>query len=58
MSLAGTVVTSWTLTQGVAGWQVRPFYCNGQIFFVTEFSEFCETFRKKANEIWVFVSLV
>ena len=45
MCLAGTVVASWSLTQ-VAGWN-NLFKI--VIFFVTEFSEFNETFRKTSN---------
>ena len=46
LCLLGTVVASWTLTQEVAGWQgFDPFYS----FFVTELSEFRETFRKNSS---------
>ena len=43
MCLAGTVVASWSLTQEVTG--SIPFIVMTNIF-VTEFSEFSETFRK------------
>ena len=43
MCLAGTVAASWSLTQEVAGWQVRALsmYSN-DIYFVAEISEFSE----------------
>ena len=46
MCLAGTVVASWSLTQEVAG--SNPFTVMTNIF-VTEFSEFTETFRENSN---------
>ena len=46
MCLAGAVVASWSLTQQVAG--SNP--CNDKYFFVTEFAEISETFRKNSNE--------
>ena len=45
MCLAGTVVASWSLTQEVAG--LSPFNVTTNIF-VTEFSEFKETFRENS----------
>ena len=53
--LVGAVVASWSLTQEVAG--SRPFTVM-TIFFITEFSESRETFRKNSivlkylSEIW------
>ena len=43
MRLAGTLVASWFLTQR---WQVRALLLVMTNIFVTEFSEFSETFRK------------
>ena len=45
MCLAGTVVASWSHTQEVAG--PNPFTVMTNIF-VTELSEFSETFRKNS----------
>ena len=43
MCLDGAVVASWSLTQEMAGWQVRaPFTAMTNIFVI----EFNETFRK------------
>ena len=47
MCLVGTVVASWSLTQGVAG--PSPFTVMTNIF-VTRFSEFSEIFRKNYND--------
>ena len=44
--LAGAVVASWSLTQEVAG--LSPFTVMTNIF-VTEFSEFSETFKKNSS---------
>ena len=44
MSLAGTLVASWSLTQEVAG--LSPFTVMTNIF-VTEFSEFSENIWEK-----------
>ena len=46
MCLAGTVVACWSLTQEMAN--SSPFTVMTNIF-VTELSEFSETFRKKSN---------
>ena len=51
MCLAGTVAASWSLTQEVAG--SSPFTVMTNIF-VTEFSEFSETFGKYSNASDVF----
>ena len=32
MCLTGAVVACWSLTQAMAGWQVRAFYCNEKYF--------------------------
>ena len=46
MCLAGAVAAFWSLTQEVTG--LSPFTVMTNIF-VTEFSEFSETFRKNSN---------
>ena len=46
MCLSGTVVASWSLTQEVAA--STPFTVMTNIF-VTEFSEFNETFNENSN---------
>ena len=46
MCLAGTVVTSWSLTQEVAGSGSFTLMTN---ISVTQFAEFSETFRKKLH---------
>ena len=46
MCYVGAVVASWSLTQEVAG--LSPFTVMTNIF-VTDFSEFSETFRKNSN---------
>ena len=46
MCPAGAVLSSWSLTQEVAG--SSPFTVMTNIF-VTEFAEFSETFRKNCN---------
>ena len=45
MCLASTVVASWSLTQEVAGSSPYTVMVN---IFVTEFTEFSETFRKNS----------
>ena len=49
MCLAGTVVSSWSLTQEVTG--SSPFTVMTNIF-VTEFPEFSQTFRKNSIETY------
>ena len=56
MCLAGTVVASWFVTQEVVS--LSPFTVLTNIF-VTEFSEFNETFRKNSinlNFVYVVVA--
>ena len=52
--LAGTVVACWSLTQEVAG--SSPFSVMTNIF-VTEFSEYSETFRKNSSVLFIFISV-
>ena len=52
MCLAGTVVACWSLTQEVAGWQVRVLLMS--YIFVTEFAEFIEKHLGKTPLVYVF----
>ena len=51
MFLAGAVVASWSLTQGMRGSSPITVMTN---VFVTKFSEFSETFRKNSNILYNF----
>ena len=52
MCLAGTVVACWSLTQEVAGWQVRVLLMS--YIFITEFAEFSEKHLGKTPLVYVF----